>query len=264
MSMTARATFALLLAVIGCKPSRPRAEHHELVDAAAPLHSRTAVFLAILDDHRQHNDRYRAWQRIMDESVANQLITPLGPRYPNRISGLDTRDHVHFWAEQLLAIGGDTAQAAAVAHLGRIGNSAAVDALAAYVQEPGSRFALWQAARALGQLGCGRELAEALAAYQHPNIAPTAIPGSIATIKSGLDLLPAQRRPYVENELLTALEKEPLSSDQRAGFLAALSVFGSDAAAGRLTHLRDTDWGKRMTTEIDAAIAAILALPPVL
>jgi len=250
----------------------PEAALRAVAEQSAPPRSRKALFLAMMADHLKHVESYRAWQHTLDESPKtgtnplglgnppspDELISILGPTYPSHIHGLDGREHVYFWAERLLAMGGDTAARAAVPHLERIGTAPAIDALAVYVRTPEGGIALMDASMALGRAGRGRDLAEALAAYQPPAIPPTAIPGRIATVKTGFKTLSPKARTDSENEILAALEKEPLTADQRAGYLAALGAFGSAAAADRLALLRRTDWGAQMKAEIDAASAAIL------
>jgi len=255
----------------------PEAALLAVAEQSAPPRSYKALFLAMMADHLEHVDTYRKWQQRLDESpkaaatlpsdllqklgprpAGDPVMSILGPNYPSHIPGLDSREHVYFWTERLLAMGGDTAARAAVPHLERIGTAAAIDALAVYVRTPKGGIALMDASMALGRLGRGRDLAEALAAYQHPEISPTAIPGRIAAVKAGFKTLSAKARIASENEILAALEKEPLTADQRAGYLAALSAFGSAAAADRLAVLRRTDWGTQMKAAIDAASAEIL------
>jgi hypothetical protein len=243
-------------------------------EQSAPPHTREAVLLAMMTDRLSSGARYQAWQQTLDRSVGTggagsqgglfgsgaprDATSILGPQYPERVPGLDEPAQVYFWAERLLVVGGDTAELAAVPHLERLGNAAAIDALAVYARTPGSGIAAFDAARALGRLGRGRELADALAAYQNPPIPPTAIPGGVATIKAGFATLPAAARTRTENELLTALEQEPLSDDQRAGYVAAIGEIGSARAVDRLAALRRTPWGEQHKPELDAATAAIL------
>ena len=256
----------------------PAASLRAVLEQSALVRSRKAIWLSIMADRLAHVEQYRQWGRILDASAGSSSLgsgsssvlglggsqprphvySPLGPPYPDRIAGLDGDEHVHFWSERLLIIGGDLLDLAAVAHLERLGSPAAIDVLALFVRTPGSRFGAQNAAEALGRLGRARDLAEALAAYQHPNIPPTAIPGSVGSIKAGFRTLSPFARTTGENEILAALEKEPLSVDQRAGYLAALGAFGSDAAADRLAALRQTSWGKQAKTQIDAAIAEIM------
>lgn len=248
-------------------------------EQSAPPRSRKAVFLAMMADHLEHLDSHREWKRRLDASprVAGRFgelgktlgagggqvgMGILGPEYPEHIAGLDSANQVQFWAERLLALGGDTEQQAAVPHLRRIGNAAAIDALALYVRTPGSNLATADAAKALAELGRARDLAEALAAYVHPDIPPSAIPANVAALKAGLGALPAKARPESARELLDALEKERLSADQRRGYLAAVGAFGDDAAVERLVALRKTPWGRELKADIDAASAAILDREP--
>lgn len=253
----------------------PDASLRAVHEQSAPPRTGKAIRLAIMANRLAHVDQYRQWVRTLDESAGTgsfgsgsisllgplpgrRVYSPLGPGYPKRIAGLDGDEHVYFWSERLLIIGGDLLDLSAVAHLERMGSPAAIDALALFVRTPGSRLGAGNAAEALGRLGRARDLAEALAAYQHPDIPPSAIPGSVGSIKAGLRTLSPFARTTGENEILAALEKEPLTSDQRAGYLAALGAFGSDGAAGRLAALRQTSWGKQSKRQIDAAIAEIM------
>ena len=260
----------------------PEASLRAVLEQSAPLRSRKAIWLSIMADRLAHIDQYRQWGRTLDESAGRSsfgsgssslpglggpqpmphIYSPLGPGYPERIAGLDSDEHTYFWSERLLITGGSLLDLAAVAHLLRIANPAAIDALALFVRTPGSRLGRGRAAEALGRLGRARDLAEALAAYQHPDLPPSAIPGGIGVVRGGFRTLSPFARTAGENEILAALEKEPLTSDQRAGYLAALGAFGSDRAADRLVELRQTSWGKQAKTQIDAAIAEILNRDP--
>lgn len=253
----------------------PTASLRAVREQSAPPRSREAMFLAMMADHLARVDRYREWKATMEAPSTAPLPdelkkirigkltgqpagTPpssiLGPAYPNA-GRLDRSEHVYFWAEQLLAVGGDTAQVAAVSQLARLGTPTALDALALYVRQPAT-LALGEAAAALGQRGRGRDLAEALAAYRS-GWEVSVVRGSSVVVMDALRSQPAPARAASENEILTALETEPLTADQRAGYVAALGAFASERAADRLVRLRDTDWGKQMRREVDAAIAEI-------
>jgi hypothetical protein len=237
----------------------PEAGLRAVREQSAKPGTREALFLAMIEDRLEHVEDHRRWRERFKKAAEPGPISQLGPKYEQHISELDARRHVYFWTEQLLAVGGEMEHVAAIRHLERIGGDVAALALAIDVRTPeGSHNFQGQAGLALARMGRGREVADGIAAWQQPNVAPTMRPGSVEVLKQALRKLEPEARAKTETALLVALEREKLSSEQRSGYLQALAVTGTSGSLARLVALRRGAWGKQHKAEIDAAVAAIL------
>lgn len=219
--------------------------------------SREALVLEIMADRLSAVERHRDWRKKLEGTA--ETGTPLGREYPQHIPDLSTARHALFWSEYVMFTRGQTEFETAVNHLVRIGGAQPIETLTIAAREPWvSGDLLYNVFDGLARLGQGRAIADGLSFHDGPNVREGERTYARAHARLVIqEKLPAKERMATERELLDELGQNALDDGKRESYVFVLGHVGSVDALPRLAELRRTEWGQRLKSALDDAMATI-------